>query len=72
MPKLAIAIMALALAGCATSTDHFLPGQNYSASDPNAGLLGFNPTAGEVKCNSRNNVDGHVPWCGFPKDGNEL
>jgi hypothetical protein len=59
---------ALALAGCATS-DGFLPGQNFCASKPGAGIAGFNPTAGEVKCNSCNKVDGRLPGYPYPNDG---
>jgi hypothetical protein len=64
----AACIAALALAGCARPA-HYVSGQNFGASDPKAGFLGFNPTAGEVACNSCNKVDGRLPGYPYPNDG---
>jgi hypothetical protein len=70
MRKFAIVIAALALTACAsTCPDKYVPGQNFCATNPKAGILGFNTTAGEVKCNSCNKVDGRLPGYPYPNDG---
>lgn len=56
---LAVAVI-VGLAGCSAlrPPDRYAPGANYGDS-------------GKTACGTRQMVDGRVPFCGFPNDGDE-